>query len=234
MKRCRIFLTVLCVMFLSVPGYGAGEPVRRGPKVVLNGQSAEVTVQDLSGLGTRPLRLLVNRNNKARGEDFFRVFAVGVRDGDVLTAELATEKPGVRATVYRIFKEVPDGPRYLSMPASLYFEKPKTGEYRERVTSAGEEFLIFVFEKTDAPGEKNIQVRYFEERVRKLVIASFRTNLVFSSLKLKMKDFGGDAAADFFERDAQTLIDRMNHPQEIILLRIWKIKPEAAAPGKAR
>lgn len=211
-------------MFVFAASLTAGEPEFKTPEIFLNGKPAKVTVQDLSGFGTRPLRLLVNRNNKARGDGFFRVFAVGVRDGDALTAELVAKNAGVRATAYRIFRETNDGPRYLSMPASTYFPEPKAGEFREKVESAGEEFLIFVFEKTDAAEEKNIQVRYFEERVRKLVIASFKTNLTFSSLKLKMKDLGGDETTRFFERDAQLLIDRMTMPQEILLFRLWKIK----------
>ena len=196
----------------------------QAPSILLNGKPAEVTVQDLSGFGTRPLRLLVHRNNKERGEGFLRVYAVGVHDGDELKVTLAARAPGVRSTVYKIFREKSEGPRYLSMPASTYFDVPSIEEYRESITSYGEEFLVFVSEKTEAANEKNIQVRYFEERVRKLVIASFKTNMTFSSLKLRMKDFGGDETEKFFERDAQFLIDRMTRPQEIVLLRLWKIK----------
>ncbi len=231
MKKCSGLLTVIFTMLAFAASLKAGEPDSSTPRILLNGQPAEVTVQDLSGFGTRPLRLLVNRNNKARGEGFLRVYALGVSDGDLLTAELAVKTAGVRATVYRIFRETDGGPRYLSMPSSNYFPEPKTGEFHERVESAGEEFLVFVFEKTDAAGEKNIQVRYFEERVRKLVIAAFKTNLTFSSLKLKMKDFGGDETAHFFERDAQLLIDRMTAPQEILLFRLWKKKAVEPAAG---
>ncbi len=200
------------------------ENTRPGPAVFLNGVPANVTVQDLSGIGTRPLRLLVHRNNKAHGKELIRVFAVGVRNGDAFSAVFTTGQPGVRTTVYRIFREQPDGPRYVSMPASMYFDAPRSREFRERILSEGDEFLIFVQEKTDAPNEKNIQVRYFEERVRRLVITSFRTNLIFSSLKVKMKDYGGEAAQEFFERDAQVLIDRLIRAQEIVLLRLWKIR----------
>lgn len=222
----RIKKVIIVFMILAgLIGHSlAAETTPQAPKIYLNDQPGNVTVQDLSGIGTRPLRLLVNRNNKARGEGFMRVYALGVREGDRLTAELLAKTPGVRVTVYRIFREKRSSSRYLSMPQSIYFSEATTGEYRERMEAFESEFLIFVFEKTDSPDEKNIQVRYFEERVRKLVIASYKTNLMLSSLKLKMKDLGGDETEKFFERDAQLLIDRMNHPQEVILLRLWKIK----------
>ncbi len=223
MKKSRVLVVFLFSIFTFTADGISEENTRPGPAVFLNGVPANVTVQDLSGIGTRPLRLLVHRNNKAHGKDLIRVFAAGVRNGDAFTAVFTTGQPGVRTTVYRIFREHPDGPRYVSMTASVYFDAPRSGEFRERITSEGEEFLIFVQEKTDAPDEKNIQVRYFEERVRRLVITSFRTNLIFSSLKLKMKDYGGEASQAFFERDAQTLIDRLVRPQEIVLLRLWKI-----------
>ncbi|HOW58928.1 MAG TPA: hypothetical protein PLO78_04280 [Candidatus Omnitrophota bacterium] len=193
------------------------------PRIFLNGKPAHVTVQDLSGLGTRPLRILVNRNNKLRGDHFFSVYAVGVRIGDDVTAELAVRVPGIRVTVYRIFRES-DDLRYLSMPASIYFSSPKVSEYKQRIENFPDEYLILVFEKTNSPDEKNIQIRYFEDRVRKLVIASYKTNMILSSLKLKMKDFGGDETSKFFERDAQLLIDRMNDPQQIRLIRLWKMR----------
>lgn len=193
------------------------------PKILLNGVPGDVTVQDLSGFGTRPLRLLVNRNNKARGSGFFRVYALGVREGDELVLDLEARSPGTRATIYKIIREA-DGRRYLSMPFSEYFPEVSAGLFTERVGPGDEAFLIIVFEKTDSPEEKNVQVRYFEERVRKLAITSFKTNFTLSSLKLRMKDFGGDEVSEFFERDAQLLIDRLQFPEQILLVRLWRKK----------
>lgn len=204
--------------------FAATGEARLSPQVDLNGKPAVVTVQDLSGLATRPLRVLMNRNNRARHAEFLRVYALGVHQGDLLRMQLLSRTPGTRATVYKIFREETEGARFLSMPASVYLGDALKGEFLETINSAGEEFLIVVYEKTDRPEEKSLQVRYFEERFRKLVIASFKTNLMFSSLKLKMKDLGDDAAEGSFERDAQLLIDRLERPQEIILLRLWKIK----------
>lgn len=218
---------VLLVLILNVfPFFCAGnlyaeDTTLQIPKISLNGKPGNVTAQDLSGLGTRPLRLLIQRNNKTRGKEFMQIYALGVNAGDDLSAELLIDTPGTRMTVYKIAQEA-GGPRYLSMPASAYFAEMKTAIYQEKIEDLREEFLIFVFEKTGKPDEKNIQIRYFEERVRKLVLASYKTNFFFSSLKLKMKDLGGGETEKFFERDAQLLIDRMDHPQRIILLRLWK------------
>ncbi|HNX68809.1 MAG TPA: hypothetical protein PLL75_04980 [Candidatus Omnitrophota bacterium] len=220
----RTVFVMLLGLFTGAHVLAAGENAYPPPQISLNGKPGNVTVQDLSGLGTRPLRLLVKRNNKARGYEFFRVYALGVREGDSLAAQWKTRLPGTRVTVYRIFREAEGGARFLSMPQSVYFQDAKPGEYFQQIKSAQDEYLIFVFEKTDSSDEKNIQIRYFEERVRKLVIASYKTNFLLSSLKLKMKDFGGGESEKFFERDAQLLIDRMTRPQEIILVRLWKIR----------
>lgn len=199
--------------------------VSGAPVVFRNGIPADVTAQDLSGFTSRPLRLLVGRNNRNHGEAFIQVLALGVSDGDELAVELKAPVSGVRATVYRIFREEENGPRYLAMPLSVYLPDASVAKvFQERVDSWGEEFLIFVLEKTDSPDEKEVQVRYFEERVRKLVIASFKTNLFFSSLKLKMKDLSEGDVGKFFERDAQLLVDRMIHPQKIVILRLWKVQ----------
>ena len=190
--------------------------------VLRNGQPAEITVQDLSGFLSRPLRLLVERNNRARGDRFVQVSALGVAPGDDIAVELKAPVPGVRATVYRIFREN-EGPRYVEMPLSVYLPaEPEPAVFKERIDSPRDEYLIFVYEKTDSPDEKEIQVRYFEERVRKLAIDSFKTNLFFSSLKLRMKDLSEGELGQFFERDAQLLIDRMIRPQKIVILRLWK------------
>ncbi len=218
----RIFFLFLSMVLFSGPALFAEGLLARAPKIEVNGKPGDVTVQDLSGFLTRPLRLLVNRNNKKFGEGFLAVYALGVRPGDELKADLRTELPGVRVTVYQVLREKKGDPRYLSMPQSVYFEKAGTGEYREKLGPFDSQYLVFVFEKTDSPDEKNIQIRYFEERMRKLVIASYKTNLLLSSLKVKMKDLGGDQASDFFERDAQLLIDRLDRPQRIVILRLWK------------
>ena len=188
-----------------------------------NARTAEITVQDLSGFLSRPLRLLVERNNSSHGDGFIRVNALGVAPGDTIKAELRASEQGTRVTVYRIFR-VNDGPRYLEMPLSVYLpDKPEPVVFKERIIdSPRDEYLIFVYEKTDSPNEKEVQIRYFEERVRKLVLDSFKTTLFFSSLKLKMKDFSEGEVGHFFERDGQLLIDRMIRPQRIVILRLWK------------
>lgn len=204
----------------------ADEPVPSRPKIFLNGQPAHVTVQELSGLASRPLRRLIHKNNEGRNCEFIQIHALGVGEGDKLTAELAVPVPGVRATLYRIFR-AKDSPRYLSMPSTFYFAEPGVHIYEEQIEPFDEEVFIVIFEKTESPDEQNIQVRYFQEHVRELVLASYKTNLLFSSLKFKMKEFGEGGTGRFFERDAQLLIDRLNHPQRIFLLRLWRIARSA-------
>lgn len=217
-------LTAISIVLIS-DLWAADESTIPFPKVSLNGEAGNVTVQDLSGLISRPLRLLVKRNNEAHGAEFIQVHALGVRVGDELKVKLAVPLPGVRATVYQIKREK-DGPRYLSMPASVYFAEANTATYEERIEPFEQEYLILVFEKTDSPDEKNVQIRYFEERVRHLVVQSYKTNVLFSSLKLKMRDFGEADTGTFFERDAQLLIDRLVNAQKIFLIRLWQIRPE--------
>jgi hypothetical protein len=187
----------------------------------LNGKPAALTVQDLSGFGTRPLRLLVQKNNAVHEDELIQVYALGVREREELGIVLATPLPGMRVTVYKILHER-DRSRYLSMPATVYFEKPGETTYREKIGPFREAFLIIAFEKTDSPDEKDINVRYFEERVRNLVIGAYKTNLMFSSIKLKMKDFADPDAKGFFERDAQLLVNRLKDPRRIFLIRLWK------------
>jgi hypothetical protein len=229
MKTGRIWIVSLAAFLfscarLSSPVFAADEALPQVPKFFLNDKPAVLTVQDLSGLGTRPLRLLVQRNNRARGDEMFQVYALGAREGEELGVALALPSPGVRATIYKILHE-PGGARYLSMPLSVYCEEARETVYREKVGPFKEEFFIIVFEKTDSPHEKNVNERYFEERVRNLKIAAYKTNILFSSLKIKMKDFGSDQAGEFFERDAQVLVDRLIHPKRIFLVRIWKAAP---------
>lgn len=191
------------------------------PGFSLGGKPATLTVQDLSGFGTRPLRLLVQRNNGAHEDELIQVYALGVREGEDLGIVLTAPLAGMRVTVYKILHEQ-GGSRYLSMPSSVYFDQPGETVYREKIGPFREVFLIIVFEKTDSPDEKDINVRYFEERVRNLVIGSYKTNFFFSSLRLKMKDFADPETRGFFERDAQVLIDRLVDPQRIFLVRLWK------------
>ena len=127
----------------------------------------------------------------------------------------------MRVTLYKIHREE-GGLRYLSMPASVYFKEAGEKSYEEKLEPFREEFFIAVFEKTDSPDEKDVNVRYFEDRVRNLVIGSYRTNFLLTSLKLRMKDFADDQTKDFYERDAQVLIDRLIDPRRIFLVRIWK------------
>ncbi|MDD5225823.1 MAG: hypothetical protein PHV97_01390 [Candidatus Omnitrophica bacterium] len=226
------FFTVLAIaLLLSFSGHfqnslRAAEEIPQPPKFYLNGKPVILTVQDLSGFGTRPLRLLVQRNNRAHGHELIQVYALGAREGEDLRIEMATPVPGMRVTVYKILHE-PDGARYLSMPASVYFDKPGETFYEEKTGFFREAFFIIAFEKTDSPNEKDINVRYFEERVRKLSIASYKTNFLFSSLKLKMKDFADPEARDFFERDAQLLVGRLINPRRVFLIRLWKIREAA-------
>ena len=85
MKRMKCTEVVFAaVLFFSFPclfssPLGASEDVPRLPRFFLNGKPALVTVQDLSGLGTRPLRLLLQKNNKAHGDELIQVYALGAR-----------------------------------------------------------------------------------------------------------------------------------------------------------
>ena len=212
-----LFFSLSCV---STRSLRAEESVPQLPKFYLNGEPVVLTVQDLSGFGTRPLRLLVQRNNRKHHEELIQVYALGAREGEDLRIEMASPLPGMRVTLYKILQES-SGSRYLSMPASVYFDKPGETTYREKTGPFREAFFIVVFEKTDSPDEKEINVRYFEERVRRLSVAA-KTNFLFSSLKLKMKDFADLKAGEFFERDAQLLADRLLDPRRIFLIRIWK------------
>jgi hypothetical protein len=226
MTRFFTVLAVVLPLFFSSPfqnSLRAAEEAPQLPKFYLNGKPADLTIQDLSGFGTRPLRLLVQRNNRAHGDELMQVYALGAREGENLRIEMATPLPGMRVTVYKILHE-PDGARYLSMPASVYFDKPGETSYEEKAGFFREAFFIIAFEKTDSPNEKDINIRYFEERVRKLSIASYKTNFLFSSLRLRMKDFADPEARDFFERDAQLLVGRLINPQRVFLIRLWKIR----------
>lgn len=188
------------------------------PRILINGEPATVTIQDLSGLGTRPMRLLVERNNQAHSDERIQVYAVGARTGDQLRLEWAALVPGTRATLYRVFHGLTKADRYLNMPVSGYFAEPGAASYEEKIDPFREEFFVLVFDRTGNAAVKNLNVSYFDEPGRRLSMASYKTNLLFSSLKFKMKDPQGG----FVERDAQDLVDRFTDPQRIFLIRVWK------------
>ncbi len=226
MKRAKRVWIVFAAALLFFAGtfsnfLSAAENAPPLPRFFLNNKPAALTVQDLSGFGTRPLRLLVQRNNRAHGDQFIQVYALGGREGEDLRIELTSPLAGMRVTLYKIVHEQ-DRSRFLSMPASVYFEKPGETVYREKLGAFHEAFFLISFEKTDSPNEKDINTRYFEERVRNLSIASYKTNFLFSSLKLKMKDFGDTTAGEFFERDTQLLVNRLIDPRRVFLIRLWK------------
>ena len=213
--RCLV-LVFLCASFSSV-ARAEEKVVPQRPHFILNGAPVALTVQDLSGFGTRPLRLLVDRNNQARGEALIQVYALGAHEGDDLRMEWAVPTSGTRATLYRVLHDAKGG-RFLSMPVSDYFKQPGEAKYREMVEPFREEFFILVFEKTGSPFTRNLNVRFFDEPGRKLSMAAYETNMLFSSLTFKMKDSTGK----FIERDAQFLVDRFTRLQRIFLVRIWK------------
>jgi hypothetical protein len=221
-KHLRIFcLALLAAAFCLTRLSMASEDAPKLPAFYLDGQPAAVTVQDLSGLATRPLRLLIARNNKARGEEWIQAYALGARGGEDLRVNFAAPIPGMRVTLYKIVREE-KGPNTLSMPSTVYFAEAGENSYQEKIEPFKEIFFIVVFEKTDSSDEKDVNVRYFEERVRDLVIGSYKTNWRLSSLKLRMRDFANDQAREFYDRDAQVLIDRLIDPRRIFLVRVWK------------
>jgi phosphotransferase system HPr-like phosphotransfer protein len=138
MRSAKYFLKLVAgALFLylavfPISSLMAAEEAPSLPKFSLNGKPVTLTVQDLSGFGTRPLRLLVQRNNRAHHEELIQVYALGVSEGDDLKIQLATPLAGIRATVYKIL-HAPDGERFLSMPASVYFEKPGQTDYAEKI-----------------------------------------------------------------------------------------------------
>jgi len=224
MKQVKYILTVgmaALLLFLSEGTLRAAEDIPQLPRFFLNGKPVTLTVQDLSGLGTRPLRLLVQRNNRKHKDELIQVYALGGSEGDDLRIEPAAPLPGMRVTLYKILHEK-DGSRYLSMPTSVYFNEPGETLYQEEIGEFREAFFIVIFEKTDSSEKKDINIRYFEERVRKLSIESYKTNLLLSSLKLKMRDISISETEAFFERDVQLLVDRLIDPRRIFLIRIWK------------
>lgn len=215
-----IFLALLLtgISFLSDSRADDAPAMPSRPRILINGEPATVTIQDLSGLGTRPMRLLVERNNRAHGDERIQVYAVGAKTGDQLRLEWAAPAPGTRATLYRVFHGLTKADRYLNMPVSGYFAEPGAASYEEKIDPFREEFFVLVFDRTGDAAVKNLNVSYFDEPGRRLSMASYKTNFLFSSLKFKMKDPQGG----FVERDAQDLVDRFTDPQRIFLIRVWK------------
>lgn len=217
-----ILVAALCFAG-PVPAYADTPDKLDNPRISRNGAAADVTVQELTGIVSRPFRVLIDRNNAKREDKYLRVHALGVTAGDILTAVLAAPEPGIRASVYRIFRLVKDGPRYFTMPLSVYLpDSTAPVLYTERIDSAGEEFLVFVFEQTGSRDNKGLQVRYFETPGLRLTIPQFRPNLWLTSFKLRMKDLAAGDNAPIFERDAQLLIDRLVNPKRVVILRLWK------------
>ena len=91
--KAATFLLILPFFFLSV--LSAEENVPDLPRFFLNDKSAALTVQDLSGFGTRPLRLLVERNNKVHQEELIQVYALGAAEGDEIKVLLSVPVPGM-------------------------------------------------------------------------------------------------------------------------------------------
>ncbi|HCM42434.1 MAG TPA: hypothetical protein DIS66_03880 [Candidatus Omnitrophica bacterium] len=190
------------------------------PRLYLNEQSETPTVQALSGLATRPLRLLVQRNNKSHHDALMQPYALGAFFGDDLRIEMAAPEKGMSVTLYKIFRE-PRGERYLSMPVSIYYGDASPAVYEEKIKPFREQFFIVVYEETHSSDVKNQHIRYFEERPRKLAITSFRTNWMLSSLKFKMRDFAAGDSRGSFTESAQDLVDKLINPKRIYMLRLW-------------
>lgn len=197
----------------------AAEDLPRAPAFYKNGKAEAPTVQDLGGIGTRPLRILVEKNNKAFGDELIQVYAAGTHVGDEFRFEFGEPAPGIRVTVYKLFRET-NGSRYFTMPMSFYSGEVKDAVYRDKVTPYRSQYLIIVFEKTGAPEVRSANQLYFEECERNLSVTSIRPNLKFCSLRFKMKDLASDD--DFFTKDVQELIDRFIQPQRIFVYRLWK------------
>jgi len=208
--------------FLCAPASmeAAVENVPSFPRLYLNDQPNTPTIQALSGLATRPLRLLVQRNNKSHHDALMQPYALGAFFGDDLRIEMVAPEKGMRVTLYKIFRE-PQGERYLSMPVSMYYRDDSPVIYEEKVKPFREQFFIVVYEETHSSDTKNEHIRYFEERPRRLAITSFRTNWRLSSLRFKMKDFSEENSRGFFTEHAQVLVDKLINPKRIYMLRLW-------------
>ncbi len=226
MRILKLRFGAVLIFFLSCLPLVWAEDFPPQPAIYLNGKEEFPTIQELSGLTTRPLRLLVQRNNKSHGGEFMQPLALGVREGDELMIKADAPAPGERVTFYKIYRE-PQGARYLSMPVTVYHGEAAEAVYREKIKPFREEFFIVVHERAGSAENKNVHIRYFEERARKLVITSFRTNLMFSSLKFKMKDFAEEDARGFFTENAQALVNRLIQPKRIYMLRLWKIETDS-------
>lgn len=218
-------LAVLIIFSASAIGF-ASEEAPRLPRIYKNGQAETPTVQELGGIGARPLRALVNKNNEARGgEPWVLVHATGTHLGDQLRMELDPPAPGMRVTVYKLFRNM-EGDRFFTMPLSMYHGKTNRPIYQEKIAPYRSKYLIVVYEKTGSPEKKSLNQLYFDECMRNLAVTSIKPNYKFCSLKFKMKDLASDEKA--FTKDVQELIDRFIEPQRIFVLRLWKWKEKTS------
>ncbi len=204
---------LITLFFSSLPVAAEEIPL---PAVYLNGKVVKTTVQELGGIGTKPLRALVKKNNKAHGDELIQVYAMGTRDGDHLRIDIERLAPGVRATFYKLRRDT-EGNRDFTMPLSIYSDKIS---YYEKIAPYKSEYLIIVFEKTDRAEKKSANQIYFEEHPGNLIVKTMKPNLKLSSIKLKMQDSAGKEKT--FSYDAQELIDRFVNLQRIFVVRLWR------------
>jgi hypothetical protein len=188
------------------------------PLFYLNDKPEIPTVQDLGGVGTRPLRKLVARNNETHQDQVIQVYAMGTRKGDDLRIEMGALPNGMRVTLYKLFRD-PQGKRSFTMPLSVFSGEAKEAVYREKIVPYRSEYLIVAYEKTVSKNNKSANLFYFEDRIRDLLVKSIKPNLSLTSIKLKMKDAASDEKS--FTMDAQELIDRFINPQRIFVIRLW-------------
>ncbi len=212
-----LFFTFFSALFSPLALAADDKPLL--PEIYLNGKIQNPTVQELGGIGTRPLRLLVEKNNKAHGDELIQVYAMGTREGDYFRIALVPPAPGTRVTLYKLIKN-PDGDRFFTLPISIYYGEKGEAAYHEKIAPYISEYLIIAFEQTESPGKKSNNQLYFEERARNLAVKSIKPNIKLSSLKLKMKDVASQEKS--FTYDAQELIDRFINPQRIFVVRLWK------------
>ncbi len=215
----RFFLTIIILSISPSPSFADRIPrAPSRPEVFINGQSADVTIQDLSGLATKPMRLLREQNNRAYADEIIQVYAVGAKTKDVIRLKWKSTIPKTRVTLYRVFHGLEKKNRFFDMPITEYYDDAGDGEYEEIITPFQEEFFLLIFERVLNSNDITPNVEYFKKMGTRVSIASYKTNLLFSSLKFKM----GDSTGKVIERDAQYLIDRFNRLERVFLLRVWK------------
>ena len=189
------------------------------PHFYLNGKLETPTIQELGGIGARPLRCLVERNNKSHKDEWVQVYAMGTHQGDDLKIEWGAPAAGMRVSVYKLMKNS-EGDRFFTLPLSIFHGEEGKTVYQEKIAPYRSEYLIITFEKTDSPHKKSANLLYFEDKKRNLLVKSMRPNLKLTSLKLKMQDVASQEKS--FTFDVQELIDRFINPQRIFIIRLWK------------